>query len=90
LTTTHDDVVAKPTFDDGGRVTALDVSMGADSYSFEFDSSGSPLHFFGPMTSSSSGKRCVRGWCWVEYAGDMMSPEILDLMMQQFRLARGR
>jgi hypothetical protein len=32
----------------------------------------------------------VRGWCWVEYSGDMMSPEIMDLMMQQFRLARGR
>lgn len=90
VTTTHDDVVAKPTFDERGRVTALDVTMGADSYSFAFDSSGSPLHFFGPMTSSSSGKRPARSWCWIEYTGDMMSPEILDLMMQQFRLARGR
>ena len=89
VTTTHDDVVAKPTFTEAGRMSGLDVTIGSDSYTFEFDTSGSPLHFFGRLTNSSSGKEPIRSYCWVEYSGGMMTPEILDLLMQQFRLARG-
>ncbi|MDT5350796.1 MAG: hypothetical protein QOH91_4083, partial [Mycobacterium sp.] len=55
VTTVHNDIVAEPGFDSDGKLAALDVSIGADSYSFTFDTSGSPLHFFGRLTSSSSG-----------------------------------
>ncbi|OBI87469.1 hypothetical protein [Mycobacterium sp. 1245805.9] len=89
-TTVYKDIVAKPGFNDAGQMVTLDVSMGADSYAFEFEATGSPIHFFGPMTGASSGKVPARSWCWVEYAGDMITPEILDLTMLPFRLARGR
>ncbi|MEE3755194.1 hypothetical protein [Mycobacterium intracellulare] len=90
ITSAHDDVVAKPTFDEDNKLVALDVSIGSDAYSFAFDTSGSPIHFFGRLTSSSTGKTPARSWCWVEYAGGMLTPELLDYMMQRFRLARGR
>ena len=45
---------------------------------------------FGRLTESSSGKLPARSWCWVEYAAGMMTPEVLDLVMARFRLARGR
>jgi hypothetical protein len=90
VTTAHDDIVAKPTFNDEGKLVALDTSIGADSYSFAFDTAGSYIHFFGRLTDSSSGKQAARSWCWVEYAGGMLTPEILDFMMQRFQLARGR
>ncbi|OBI98786.1 hypothetical protein A5660_04130 [Mycobacterium alsense] len=90
VTTVHDDIVAMPGFDGDGKLVALDASVGDDSYSFAFDTSGSPLHFFGRLTGDSSGKEPARSWCWVEYAGGMLTPELLDLMMQRFKLARGR
>jgi hypothetical protein len=89
ITSAHNDIVATPTFNDGGKLTKLDVSIGADTYSFAFDTAGSFIHFFGRLTDSSTGKQPTRSWCWVEYAGGMLTPEILDLMMQRFRLARG-
>lgn len=90
VTTVHDDVVATPSFSDTGRVATLDVGMGSDSYTFDFDASGSPLHVFGPMTASSSGRLPARSWCWVEYAGGMLTPEILDTVTEMYALARGR
>jgi hypothetical protein len=90
VTTAHDDIVATPTFNGEGKLTTLDVSIGADTYSFVFDTAGSFVHFFGRLTDSSSAKQPARSWCWVEYAGAMLTPEILDFMMQRFRLARGR
>jgi hypothetical protein len=90
VTTVHKDIVATPSFNQAGRMASLDTTIGPDSYSFTFDASGSPIHVFGPMTSNSSGKKVARSWCWVEYTGGMMTPELLDMMMQQFRLARGR
>ncbi|SPM32322.1 hypothetical protein MRAB57_120 [Mycobacterium rhizamassiliense] len=90
ITTAHDDIVATPTFNDEGKLTRLAASIGSDSYSFEFDTSGSYIHFFGRLVDSSSGKQPSRSWCWVEYAGGMLTPELLDLMLQRFRLARGR
>ncbi len=89
ITTAHDDVVATPTFNDEGKLTTLDVSMGADTYSFAFDTAGSFIHFFGHLTNSSSSKTAALSWCWVEYAPGLMTPEILDFTMQRFRLARG-
>lgn len=88
ITTVYKDIVAKPGFDEAGQLVTLDTSIGSDSYSFAFDAAGSPLHFFGPLTSSSSGATPARSWCWVEYAGGMLTPEILDLTMLPFRLAR--
>ena len=90
VTTVHNDIVAEPSFDDAGKLVALDTTIGADSYSFTFDTSGSPLHFFGRLTSDSSGKEPARSWCWVEYAGGMLTPELLDFVLQRFRLARDR
>jgi hypothetical protein len=90
VTTAYDDIVATPTFNGEGKLVALDASIGSDTYSFTFDTAGSYIHFFGRLTTSSSGKTVARSWCWVEYAGDLMTPEILDFVMQRFRLARGR
>ncbi|GAB3223566.1 hypothetical protein [Mycolicibacterium hippocampi] len=90
VTTTHKDVVAKPTFDDRGRLVGLDTSMGSDVYTMSFDSSGSPLHTFGPLTSASSGKGIARSWCWTEYGGNMITPELMDMANTVYALARGR
>ncbi|OBG22634.1 hypothetical protein A5765_01430 [Mycolicibacterium celeriflavum] len=90
VTTAHNDIVATPTFNDDGKLTALETTIGSDSYTFKFDTAGSYIHYFGKLTHSSSLKHPARSWCWVEYAGDMLTPEVLDMMMQQFRLARGR
>ncbi|OBF11109.1 hypothetical protein [Mycobacterium sp. 852002-10029_SCH5224772] len=89
VTTVHDDVTAEPTFNKAGRMTALDATIGTDSYSFAFESSGSPLHVFGSVTSTSSGVRPARSWCWVEYTGNMLTPELLDAATAVFALARG-
>ena len=90
VTTTHDDVVAKPAFNAEQKLVELDVSFGSDEYSFAFDTAGSPIHYFGQVTRAPSGKVPSRSWCWVEYAGDMLGPELLDMMIKQFDLARGR
>ncbi len=90
ITTLHKDIEANANFDEAGRMTDLDASIGADSYSFTFETSGSPIHFFGPLTQSSRGTLPERSWCWVEYAGGMLTPEILDMTLLPFRLARGR
>jgi len=63
---------------------------------FEYSDSGDrvPMMFtsglFGRLTSDSSGKEPARSWCWVEYAGGMLTPELLDFVLQRFRLARDR
>ena len=88
ITTVHKDVVAEPAFNEAGQVTALETSIGADSYTFTFHAAGSPIHFFGPLIDSSLGDAPARSWCWVEYAGGMLTPELLDLSMQPFLLAR--
>lgn len=90
VTSAHDDIVATPAFNSEGRLTALHAIIASDSYTFTFDTAGSYIHFFGQLTDCSSTKKPARSWCWVEYAGTMLAPELLDTMMQQFRLARGR
>lgn len=35
---------------------------------FEFDTAGSPVHYFGRLTDCSRRPLPVRSWCWVEYA----------------------
>lgn len=90
VTTAYDDVTATPTFDDAGRMTRLDANIGSDTYRFTFDTSGSYIHYFGRLSSSSSGMVPTRSWCWVEYAGALLTPEILDMAMAPFDLARGR
>lgn len=85
----HKDITTDPTFNEVGRMTALDATIGTDSYSFAFESSGSPLHVFGPVSSTSSGVQPARSWCWVEYSGNMLTPELLDAATAVFKLARG-
>ena len=89
-TTVHKDVVARPTFSDAGKLIALDTSMGSDTYTMSFDSSGSPLHTFGPLTATSSGRSIARSWCWSEYGGGLITPDLLDMATQAYALARGR
>lgn len=90
VTTVHHDIVATPAFDESGKMTGLEATVGAASYSFVFDTSGSPLHYFGRLVRDGAGQAPARSWCWVEYAGGMLTPELLDMMNQQFRLVRGR
>ncbi len=90
VTTTHDDIVATPGFTPEGKQSTLEAHLGPDTYSFTFNAQGSPLHYFGTLDKAPSGKGLSRSWCWIEYAGGMLTPEILDLIMQQYRLARGR
>jgi hypothetical protein len=90
VTTAHRGITATPAFSADGTLTSLDAVIGSASYRFTFDTSGSPIHFFGRLTGNSQNVLPARSWCWVEYAGAMLTPEILDLMMQRFRLARGR
>lgn len=89
VTTVHDDIVATPRFNAAGKVASLETVIGDDTYVFTFTSSGSPLHVFGNLTGDPSGEALSRSWCWVEYAGGMLTPEVLDMVMQRFRLARG-
>jgi len=90
VTTVHDDIVAKPHFTDSQKLSSMDVTIGSDSYTFTFDSAGSPIHYFGPLTAASSGRIPARSWCWVEYAGGLMSAEMLDAVSAMYALARGR
>lgn len=89
VTTVHDDVVAVPGFDGDGNIVSMDVTMGADCYSFVFDTKGSPYHVFGHLVNDPSGRQPTRSWCWVEYESGLMTPEIFDLIMKPFRLVRG-
>ena len=90
VTTAHRDISAESTFDDAGNLTQLDATIGSDSYIFTFDTAGSYIHYFGQITATSSGKVPERSWCWVESAGELLTPELLDAAMAPFRLARGR
>jgi hypothetical protein len=89
-TTAHDDITATAELNAGGQPTQLDVSIGGQSFRFALDMSGSPLHFFGRVVESSAGRDIAKSWCWVEYAGGMMTPEILDAVTQKYRLAQRR
>jgi hypothetical protein len=89
-TTAHRDVDAKLTFNDKEQPTALHVAIGEESFRFVLDTATSPMHFFGRLASGSSGKEPARSWCWIEYAETLMSPEILDMMGEKFRIARSR
>lgn len=90
VTTVHHDVKATPTFNADGKMVQLEAAFGGDSYAFAFDTAGSLIHYFGRLTGTSTGAVPTRSWCWVEYAGDMLGPELMDMMMRQFDLARGR
>ncbi|MFV8052827.1 hypothetical protein [Mycobacterium sp. 48b] len=90
VTTAYDDITATPTFDGAGKLTRLDANIGSDTYTFTFDTSGSYIHYFGRLVPGSSGRDPERSWCWVEYAGALLTPEILDMVMTSFDLARGR
>jgi hypothetical protein len=90
ITTAHDDVRATPTLNAAGQVVALRASVGSDVYEFVFDTAGSYIHTFGHVSGHSSGQPPVRSWCWVEHAGALLTPQILDALMAKFALARMR
>lgn len=87
-TTAHDDITATPTLNEAGQPTRLEVSIGGQEIRIDLNMSGSPLHFFGQVAESSTGCDIVKSWCWVEYAGGMMTPAILDEVAAKYRLAR--
>ncbi|UXA19809.1 hypothetical protein [Mycobacterium sp. SMC-4] len=90
VTTTYKDIETTEKFNEAGKMTELHATFGSATYSFDFDSSGSPLHVFGPLTSAPTGKECARSWCWVEYSGNLLNPELLDAANAVYALARGK
>lgn len=89
VTTTHDDVRSTLIRSDGSRPHQLSVDIGGEHYDFVLDMAGGPIHFFGRLAPEST-TAVARSWCWVEYVEEMISPEIVDMMSEQFRLARAR
>jgi hypothetical protein len=89
-TVAHHDVAATESLDEHGRPTRLEVAIGGQDLTFDLDRSGSPLHFFGQLVATSTGRDIARSWCWVEYAGGLMGPEILDAVSAKYQLARRR
>lgn len=90
VTTAHDAVEATTLFNEAGQVVALTATIGGDAYEFTFDTAGSYIHFFGRLTAHPSGRVPARSWCWVEYAGSMLTAEALDTVLSKSELARRR
>ncbi|HKY13291.1 MAG TPA: hypothetical protein VJM33_00090 [Microthrixaceae bacterium] len=87
-TTAHGDIEATLDFNDDQKPVGLHVEIGGQSFDFVLDTMAGPLHYFGQLERSSSGKQPARSWCWVEYAEGMMTPELLDMTSAPFRLVR--
>lgn len=85
-TTAHRDVTAELTLNDDQKVTGLRAGIGGGTYEFEFEDQTGPLHYVGRLTSDSSGRPIARSWCWVEYEAGMLSPEILDVSTDRYKL----
>lgn len=90
VTTAHKDVVARPTVNEKGQLTALDFDIGGSNYQFDLNMAGSPIHFFGQIVQDSAGELPARSWCWVEYPEGKLSPAYLDIGVARVKLARGR
>ncbi|MDX6364869.1 MAG: hypothetical protein QOC85_3923 [Streptomyces sp.] len=89
-TTVHGDIEAKITFDDANHPRRLDVAVGSQTFEFALDTVASPMHYFGRMTANSANRPVARSWCWIEHPGNLLTPEILDMKNERFRLARRR
>jgi hypothetical protein len=89
-TTAHGDVETTLTFTEERRPLTMQVTMAGQLFDFSFESAAGPLHSVGRLVKSSSGQEPVRSWCWIEYAEDMLTPEILDLMTEKFQLVWAR
>jgi hypothetical protein len=88
VTTVHKDVVAKSSYNDDNKLCGLDVLIGNDSYQFKLDTMSSPIHYFGPLVSTSLAKKPVKSWCWIESAGGMLSGERFDQALKRFQIVR--
>lgn len=88
ITIVCENVSTTPRFNESGRIVELTVRMDQRRFDFEFDTSGSPLHVFGSLTGRATGGSGGRSWCWVEYTGDLMTPELLDAANSVYALAR--
>jgi len=89
-TTTHGDIRSDLTRDEAGRPSGLKVEIGGDNYEFSLDMIGGPMHYFGHLVEGTTTTAVARSWCWVEYVEGLVSPEIIDLMSDRYRLARAR
>lgn len=90
VTTVRNDIVARPTVNENGKLCALDFDIGEDSYSFNLTMTSSPIHFLGEISADSSGEVPVKSWCWVEYPEGKLSPAHLDIGINRVKLVRGR
>jgi hypothetical protein len=87
-TTAHADITTTVELDDAAQLTQLEVEIGGESFGMDFTMAGSPIHFFGEVTRSSTPGEIVRSWCWAEHPGGMINGDILDIVNQKYSLAR--
>jgi hypothetical protein len=89
VTSVYKDIAAAPTLH-GTRMSALEVRAGNDVYDMDFTMAQSPLHSIGKVARTSFSKAPQKSWCFSEYTGEIMSPEIVALMLKRYDLAHGR
>ena len=88
ITTAYSDVTTKSEVVDGYKLARLDVNIGGQDFGMDFTMAGSPIHYFGTIDHASSGKEITKSWCWAESPSGMVNAEILDLVAQQYKVAR--
>jgi hypothetical protein len=68
----------------------LEIKTGNDIYDMVFTMAQSPLHSIGKVVRTSFGMVPPKSWCFGEYTGEIMSPEIVAWMLQRYTLVNGR
>ncbi len=89
VTTVHDDIAAKPSFDADNHIKMLDVTIGETSYRFETVSMSSRIHYAARLVDSSLERQPVKSWCWIEHTGSFMTGDHLDEALRPLRIVRG-
>lgn len=89
VTSVYKNIAAAPTLH-GSRMSALEIKAGNDVYNMAFTMAQSPLHSVGQIARTSFGAPPPKSWCFGEYTGEIMSPEIVAFMLQRYSLVRGR
>jgi hypothetical protein len=90
VTSVYKDISTSPAFHDNGKLSGLEIRAGDDTYKMAFNMAESPLHVIGQVTGTSFGAAPEKSWCYAEYTGEMMTPEIVAWSLLRYRLARGR
>jgi len=90
VTTVHDDVVARPSFDTDNHLSTLDITIGETSYRFETFAKSSRIHYVARLAISSLEKQPIKSWCWIEQTGSFMTGDYLDEALKPFRIVRNK